>query len=228
VVYRTTPKMLERKAARRSKLLAEAIRIFGEKGFHATTVPMIVLAAGSSTGAFYLYFRNKEDVFAAVLEALEGKISAAINEATAAAGPDVLLHMRAAVGALVRFLAEHPREARILIVESSGLGKRLESVRRRVIESHTKGVEQALAALADRLPPMESAVAARCWVGAVYEAVFDWLEQPPNKRLPPERLAKAITEFNLRAIGTPIDLLQATGLKRRPARSLSKTRGTLS
>jgi len=203
MVYRTTRKMAERKKARRKRLLSAAIGIFGRKGYHATTVPMIVRAANSSVGSFYFYFRNKEDVFAAALDALGEQIAAALNKAIPAAGPDVLAQMRAAVTALVQFLAENPEEARILIVESSGLGKRLEAVRRRVIESHTKSVEQALRTLADRLPPLDAAVVASCWVGAVYEAVYRWLGQAPGERPAAEHLAEAIAEFNLRGIGAP-------------------------
>ena len=213
--YRTTPKMARRKQARRMKLLAEAIRIFGRKGFHAATVPMIVSAADSSIGSFYLYFRNKEDIFAAALETISESMSSALNEAIRAAGPETLLQMRAAVEALVRFLAEHPAEARILTVESSGLGKKLEKVRRQVVASHTRSVEQALRAAALQLPESETAVVASCWGGAAYEAVYRWLEQPSNERLPAERLAKAVAAFNLRGIGAPAETVgdQSTGLK---------------
>ena len=201
MAYRTTSRMVERKAARREKLLRAAVGLFGTEGYHATTVPMIVAAAQSSVGSFYFYFRNKEDIYAAALHALGERISAALNGAIAAAGPDVLLQMKAAVKGLVRFLAEHPEEARILIIESSGLGKRLEAVRRQIVASHTRSVEKALIALGGRLPPMETAVVATCWVGAVYEAVFHWLEQSPEQRLSAELLAEAVVQFNLRGIG---------------------------
>ncbi len=203
MVYRATPNTLERKRVRRQKLLDAAIRLFGRKGFHATTVPMIVKAAGSSIGAFYLHFRNKEDIFAAALQWVAAAISAAINEAVAGAPPQVLAHMRTAVHALIHFLAQNPEAARILIIESSGLGKRLEGIRRQVVESHTRGVQQALIALGSELPPMDTAVAASCWVGSVYEAVFRWLEQPPEQRISPLQLAEEVAAFNLRAIGAP-------------------------
>jgi AcrR family transcriptional regulator len=208
MVYRKTPKMAERKQARRKKLLAEAIRIFGRKGFHDATVPAIVAAADSSTGSFYLHFRNKEDIFAAVLETIGEEMSSALNQAVATAGPHVLLHMRAAVEALVRFLAEHPAEARILVVESSGLGKRLEKVRREIVASHTRGVEQALRAAPGQLAQLEPAVVASCWVGAVYESVYRWLEQPSKERISAERLAQEIAAFNLRGIGAPAEFHQ--------------------
>ena len=201
MVYRTTPKMVQRKQARRRKLVSVAIRIFGKKGYHLATVPMIVAAARSSIGSFYFYFRNKEDVFAATLRELGERISSALNEAIAAAGPDVLSQMRAAVKAFVWFLQEHPDEARILLVESSGLGPHLEAVRDALIASHTRSVERALRAIAKDLPPMDPAVVANCWVGAVYQAICHWLKQPPGERISSESLATAIARFNLQGIG---------------------------
>lgn len=208
MAYHTTQMMVKRKKARRARLLRQAIRLFGRWGYHATTVPMIVAAAGTSIGNFYFYFRNKEDVFAAALETVGEKLASALNAGMATAGPELIPQMKAAVYSLVRFLAEHPQEARILIVESSGLSKRLEAVRRGVIGSHTRGVQQALDALVRRLPPLDTAVAANCWVGAAYEAVFRWLEQPPGKRLSADRLARAIARFNLQGIGAGAEVLE--------------------
>jgi TetR/AcrR family transcriptional regulator, fatty acid metabolism regulator protein len=207
MAYRTSPKMVERKEARRLKLLTAAIRLFGRKGYHATTVPMIVAAAHSSIGSFYSYFKNKEDIYAAVLESIGESISRALNEAIAAAGPEVLRQMRTAVETLVQFLSGHPEEARILIIETSGLGKQLEAVRRNLVLSHTRSVEHALTAIRAQLPAMDVAVAASCWVGAVYESVFHWLETSPQQRLPANQLAQAISRFNLRAVGSPEKVL---------------------
>jgi len=208
MAYRTTPKMLQRKEARHKKLLDAAVRMFGRKGYHATTVPTIVHAANSSIGSFYFYFRNKEDIFAAVLEAVGEQVSSALNQAIRASDSDVPGQMKAAVKALVQFLAENREEARILIVESSGLGKRLQAVRRQVIASHTRSVELALRALSGSLPPLDPATVASCWVGAVLEAVFHWLEQPPEQRLAAENLAESIARFNLRGIGAPVRVIE--------------------
>jgi TetR/AcrR family transcriptional regulator, fatty acid metabolism regulator protein len=199
MAYRTTRKMTQRKEAHRWRLLSEAIRLFGERGYHSTTVPMIVAAAGSSTGSFYFYFRNKEDIFAAALEAVDERIASRLNQAIAAANTaDTIGQMRTAVKELVLFLAENPNEARVLIVESSGLGGRLESIRRRIIGSHARSIERALAELKS---PLDAEVVARCWVGAVYEGVFYWLEQPRERRPDPQTVATTVTDFNLRGIG---------------------------
>src|SRR5205823_14453288 len=132
VTYRTTPKMAKRKEAHRAKLLQIAIRLFGKQGYHATTVPRIVRESGSSTGAFYFYFRNKDDIFACALQAIGEQIAGLLNKAMARAGGDTISQMRVAVETFVLYLAEYADEARILIVESSGLGAKLANVRRSI------------------------------------------------------------------------------------------------
>lgn len=200
MAYRTTPKMAKRKEAHRKRILAAALFMFGHHGYHRTTVPMIVAKASSSTGSFYFHFRNKEDVFSAALQSIGDSIAAALNAAIAAA-TDPQLQMRAAVERLLRYLAEKPGDARILIVESSGLTQRLERIRRAIISSHCRSVEQALTQLSAVLPPIDPSVAARCWVGAVYEAAYHWLETPSSKRPPIETVAREVVRFNLRGIG---------------------------
>lgn len=46
----------------RRRLLEAAKKAFGERGYQATRVDDITGGAGTSHGAFYLYFRNKQDV----------------------------------------------------------------------------------------------------------------------------------------------------------------------
>ncbi len=198
--YRSTPKVAARKQARRRTLLGAALRLFGARGYHATTVPAIVTEAGSSIGTFYLYFRNKEDIFAAVLQDLAERLAESLDVAIAAESQP-LAQMKAAVRQLFLFLAGHPAEARILVIESSGLSSRLEEVRRSIIRSHARGVEATLARVDPDLPRGTIGVFARCWVGAVLESVCYWLEIPAGKRPKPEEVAAVVALFNLRAIG---------------------------
>lgn len=193
--YRTSPKMAQRKAEQRAHLLETAVKLFGKRGYHATTVPMIVQAANASTGNFYFYFRNKEDVFAAALEGFGARVAAALNQAIDAAGSRTEEKMRAAVEGLVAFMAQNPDEARIFIVETSGLGERLQKIRRTIVDSHVRAVEAALTALN---PNLDAAIVAHCWVGAVYEAVFHWLELPASRRPSADRVGRTVADFNLR------------------------------
>lgn len=202
MAYRTTPKMAARKAAKRQAFLDVATRLFGERGYHRTTVPEIVEESGTSTGSFYFYFDNKEDIFAAALRGVGQRLAATLNEAIAEAGDDPVEHMRSAVRATFRFLADNPGEARILIVESSGLSPMLAKVRQEIHDSHARSVESALrAVVGERGREEEPAVLARCWTGAVYEAVRWWLSVEADARLSPERMGEQVARFALRGAG---------------------------
>lgn len=54
-------------AETRSAILRAAQALFAAKGFFDTTIADIVKAAGVSRGTFYLYFKDREDVFATLL-----------------------------------------------------------------------------------------------------------------------------------------------------------------
>ncbi|HEY7349197.1 MAG TPA: TetR/AcrR family transcriptional regulator [Ktedonobacterales bacterium] len=53
---------------RRSQILEAALKVFADKGFKGATNQDIADAAGVSPGLIYFYFRNKEDLFFAILE----------------------------------------------------------------------------------------------------------------------------------------------------------------
>ena len=198
--YRTGPRMQARKEARRRRFLKVATRSFGERGFHRTTVPDVVARSGSSVGSFYMYFANKEDLFAAVLRDVGQRLAEHMN-ATIQTEADPRQRMRAAVDALFEFLSERPGDARILLIESSGLGDPLEGVRREVLASHTRSVERTLRELQPRVSPKDAPILARCWVGAVHEAVRYWMDLDPTRRPPPREVAQQVARYNLQAIG---------------------------
>lgn len=54
----------------RERLITEAIRLFGDKGFEATSVSQIEAAAGLSagSGALYRHFKSKDDVLTACID----------------------------------------------------------------------------------------------------------------------------------------------------------------
>jgi AcrR family transcriptional regulator len=62
----------ERVDLRRRQLLEVAIRLFGRKGYHLTTMRDIANAAEVSVGMIYQYFADKEDLLSsAIMEILE-------------------------------------------------------------------------------------------------------------------------------------------------------------
>lgn len=192
--------MAKRKAERRRRFLDVATELFGDYGYHNTTVPAIVEAAESSTGSFYFYFENKEDVFVAVLTQVGEELAAGLSEVLAETA-DPVEKMSAAVQALFLYLANDARAARILLIEAPRLGGRIEEARRAIVRRHTTAVARALGETGKGWFQKENEVAAWCWVGAVQEAAIRWLQQSPDARKPAAEAAGLVARFNLAAVG---------------------------
>jgi AcrR family transcriptional regulator len=69
-----------RRQQTRDYLLSAAERVFAERGFHAATLDEVAAAAGFTKGAVYSNFKNKEDLFLALIEAAYTKEMAALMQ----------------------------------------------------------------------------------------------------------------------------------------------------
>ena len=59
---------VERKEAKRERILDAAVREIAGRGYHRTTVSDIAGRAGVADGTIYLYFKGKEDILVSVFE----------------------------------------------------------------------------------------------------------------------------------------------------------------
>ena len=64
---------------REKEILTKAKTLFSQKGFHSLTVSDIVNSLGIARGTFYLYFRNKDDVYRRVLEKTVSEIESRLK-----------------------------------------------------------------------------------------------------------------------------------------------------
>ena len=74
-------------ASTRAALLRVARRLFAEQGYTATATEEVVRRARVTRGALYHHFRDKKDLFMAVLDEEQKKLAAGAAE-VAAAQPD--------------------------------------------------------------------------------------------------------------------------------------------
>lgn len=113
---------------RRAVLIAAAVKVFKEKGFHETTVRDIGRAAGMTQGSIYNYVASKDDILYLVCDQI---VTEYLQETQKALenSPDPERRVRSAVRAVCEVMYKHQDEI-LLIYQDSHL---LDSRSRRVI-----------------------------------------------------------------------------------------------
>jgi len=116
----------ERRAERRSKLIAAAIAVYGKRGYRQATVKAVCEEAGLTERYFYESFENSEDLlitsFNAVTYKVFGEIAGAAEGAGRAKGAKARAMLRAYFGALQR----DPLSARVFLVEIRGVSREVD------------------------------------------------------------------------------------------------------
>lgn len=114
------------KEERREQILAAALKVFGQGGYHATHVDHVIREAGVARGTFYLYFQSKHEVFAALVERmlkifLDARPAMPEPEVLSLADAEQLL--RRSYHALFSTFRQHRELCRLLFDEAVGLDK---------------------------------------------------------------------------------------------------------
>jgi AcrR family transcriptional regulator/DNA-binding transcriptional ArsR family regulator len=143
-----------------------ALRAFealvAEQGYAATTMDQVLKRASMSTRTLYGNFRSKQELLAAAIDSASAQIVAAVMPAVRRF-PTWSEGVRAALGALLSFLASRPALARLVMVEvyaagSEALGRRQEML----------APLEALIAEGQRHSPGTPAIAAEAIIGAIF------------------------------------------------------------
>ena len=106
---------LERTQATQADLIAAARKLFTQKSYAETGTPEIVAAAGVTRGALYHHFRDKQALFAAVVEAEAQAVAGEIEEAS----PPSLSPRDALIAGSDAYLAamREPGRVRLLLLD---------------------------------------------------------------------------------------------------------------
>jgi TetR/AcrR family transcriptional regulator len=98
----------------RSRILLEAVRLFGQRGYGSTSVRELVEAAGVTKPTLYYHFGNKEGLFVAAANEQLDAFDLITREALAG-GDDLETQLRDLLLAHVTWAAEHPDHIRFLM-----------------------------------------------------------------------------------------------------------------
>ena len=187
------------KVATRDRILSAALEVFAGKGYHRAIVDDIVRASGTSKGAVYHHFPNKEAIFIALVddfaERLAVAVAAAVTERYGA-----LAKVEGALTAALTTFAEHERLALLILLEAVSLGPAYQSKRSEVTSRFVQLIQAYLdEAVGDgAIPAIDTTVATLVWLGAVNEIVTQWLHGGVSDL---RATIPALTGLLLRSIG---------------------------
>lgn len=182
-------------------MLDSAKDIFSEKGYHDTSVEDIIQRAGIARGTFYLYFKNKRDLFDRLLDELLKNIRAQIRPIELTPdGPAPIAQIRANFRRVLDLLLQDVELTRIVLLHALGLDKdfdqKLLDFDERIAETLARSLELGIEMGLVR--PCEPLVVAHCVMGCIKQVVRRLTTQPQRRPLPGlDKLVDEVLAFGL-------------------------------
>lgn len=112
----------ERQRQRKAKLIAAALAVFGEQGFHPSTVRDVCKEAQLTSRYFYESFDGMEALFQAVYAEVSRDLMQATVAALTRCAPEPDKLAEAALRAFLEFIREDPRRARVALIDALNVG----------------------------------------------------------------------------------------------------------
>lgn len=131
----------EEALATQHQLLDAAERVFAEKGVSRTSLQDIAQAAGVSRGAIYWHFKNKADLFNAMMTRVTLPMEEALQQIGHDAGQDPLLELQRSLLEAMRTIASDERTRLVFEVATLKVEyvDELLAIKARHVQTHADG-----------------------------------------------------------------------------------------
>ncbi|NPV74204.1 MAG: TetR/AcrR family transcriptional regulator [Pelotomaculum sp.] len=200
MAYRRTEKVGKKLEGKLKAILQAAQVVFAEHGYHGTSIKEVARRAGVATGTIYLYLRNKEALFAAVVDEIYETVISKIAERRKGAF-GIREKLKASMEAAIEALGRHRELAKVVLLQTAGsnpaFGEQLADLLGRLAELVEEDIREAMEA--GLIPPQDSRIAAAAFIGTFYNVVLSWLRKGYPASL--EEAAGPLVEYNLRGLG---------------------------
>src|SRR3989441_1278039 len=166
------------RTATRERILDAALEVFARKGYHRAIVDDIVRTSGTSKGAVYHHFPNKEAVSLALVDAFAARLACSARAAIAEQR-GALAKAECGLTAALATFAANERLARLILLEAVSLGPTYQAKRAEVADRFAALIQGYLdEAVADgSIAPLDTRVATLAWLGALNEIVVQGLHR---------------------------------------------------
>jgi AcrR family transcriptional regulator len=110
------------KAERRQQILAAARDLFARRGYHQTTIDLIVDEAGVARGTYYLYYEDKRAVFSDLIDRFSQRLTMAIDRiVTDDESRSVADQVRSNIRAILGVCLAERAMTKILFTDAAGI-----------------------------------------------------------------------------------------------------------
>lgn len=184
--------------SRRAEIFAAALRLFRERGFHATSINDIGSAAGVAGTAIYSHFATKQEVLAEAIREGAGRIRAGMAEAVATEAATPAADLEGLVRAYVEVVLENADMNACYVLESRNLDPEVRQPLLRKERSLRERWRERLLAVRPELSPDQAQT-------LVQMAVFSLVALCVHRsRLERDALVELATSFVLGALQSPV------------------------
>ncbi len=182
-------------ASKDQQIFAEAVRIFREKGYHATSMQNIADAVGLQKGSLYHYISSKEELLFKIFERSTGALTQQL-ETIIASSETPSAKLCAAIQAHLTALCEQLDVYSVYISERRALNNRYHAQVRAEGEKHARLLEQIIqqGIASKEFRATDPKMAAHAILG-----MCNWLYQwySPDGRLTPQAIAAIFSDLVL-------------------------------
>jgi TetR/AcrR family acrAB operon transcriptional repressor len=202
VVRRTKDEALET----RDHILDAAERMFSARGVSRTSLEDIASAAGVTRGAIYWHFRDKSDLFAAMVNRVTLPMEAMVARSSDESIEDPLASLKACAVTALKRTATDAQCRRVFDVvthkceylgEMAGVKRRISSIQKGCVDRAEQAIRNAIRR--GQLPAsVNPRLAAIGLDSMLYGLISSWLANPAY--LPLERQAEAMIEMYLNGL----------------------------
>lgn len=187
-------------AVARTDILAIAIRMFAQRGYHEATVRLLADEIGVRPASIYYHFRDKQAILSSIISDATDRLLAEL--AALEEGLDPRANAELLMSTHLRFVYAHRDETRIILEQSHLLdGKMVEEVlqrQRAVLDIYREHIAALFAASSN--PGRDNAVASLLALSVV-TGFPRWAQVGPGRSLD-HQIARAV-DFILGGLGSP-------------------------
>lgn len=188
---------------RRAQILEHAARLFGDKGYHETSISDIIASAGIARGTFYLYFENKRGIFEELVDGLLERLRESIRVVETSPGaPSARQQLVDNFTRVLRLFSEQRALLSILLKGAVGLDREFDAKLSDFYEKVTHAIESSLR-LGQQMRLVrrgDTRVAALIGLGAFKEVLAELLRREDDEEVDLQALAAEVLDVLSRGV----------------------------